>query len=232
MRFRLLACDYDRTIATEGVVVEQVSQALAAVRASGRALVLVTGRTMEELLDVFQELELFDRIVVENGAVLHIPATGEDRLLCPPLPATLAQELQRDHIPLVVGRAIISTASTNDAAVGAAVRTLGIECDLVYNRDSIMALPGGCNKAVGLMAVAGDLGVPMEHVVAVGDGENDIALLEVAAVGVAVENSVDQLKERADIVLTLPGPAGFAQLCASLAQRDLADLLKASAVPM
>lgn len=230
MRFRLLGCDYDRTVATEGVLVERARDALAAVRASGRAVVLVTGRTMDELLDVFQELDLFDRIVVENGAVMHSPAAGEERVLCPPVSSRLRDELQRERVPLVVGRAILSTASSNDEVVRATVRALGIDCDLVYNRDSIMVLPIGCSKASGLNAAAADLGIPMEQTVAVGDGENDVALLEAAGVGVAVENAVDLLKARADIVLVRPAADGISDLCASLAQRDLADLLEASAV--
>lgn len=230
MRFRLLGCDYDRTIATEGVVVDRVREGLEGVRASGRAVVLVTGRTMEELLDVFQELTLFDRVVVENGAVMHTPGGDEERVLCPPVSSRLRAELERERIPVVVGRAILSTAAANDEAVRAAVRSLGIDCDLVYNRDSIMVLPIGCSKASGLNAAAADLRVPMEQTVAVGDGENDVALVEAAGVGVAVENAVDLLKARADIVLARPGAAGIADLCASLAQRDLEDLLEASAV--
>lgn len=230
MRYRLLGCDYDRTIATEGVVADQVRAGLAAVRESGRALVLVTGRTMDELLDVFEELTLFDRIVVENGAVMHTPASGQEQALCPPVSSRLRAQLQRERIPVIVGQAILSTATANEEAVRAAVASLGIDCDLVQNRDSIMVLPIGCSKASGLNAAAAGLAIPMEQTVAVGDGENDVALLEAAGVGVAVENAVDMLKARADIVLARPGAGGIRELCASLAQRDLADLLEASAV--
>lgn len=231
MRFRLLACDYDRTIATEGVVVEQVKRSLTEVRDSGRRLLLVTGRTMEELLDVFQDLPLFDRIVCENGALLYSPDTRAERLLCPPVPPELVADLRRSALPRVVaGRGIVSAPAESDVVVEAAMRRLGVEWELIYNRDSVMVLAPGCSKASGLGAAAADLGVAMQQVVTVGDGENDAALLEAGAIGVAVENAVDMLKERADIVLTRPGPDGISDLCASLAQHDLADLLEASAV--
>lgn len=229
MRFGLLACDYDRTIATEGVVGETVRQALQSVRDSGRRLVLVTGRTEAELRDVFTDTRLFSRVVVENGAVLSDPATGATRELCPPVPGALLTELRHQAVrPLVVGRSMISTTITNEAAVKAALHRLGIRRDLVLNRDSVMVMPPGCSKASGLAAAAEDLGTPLAECVAVGDGENDVALLEAAGAGVAVENAVDELKRRADIVLSRPGAAGVRDLCESLVEHDLEDLLEAS----
>ena len=229
MRFRLLACDYDRTIALNGVVPDPVRRALREVSASGRELVLVTGRTLEELLDVFDEPELFDRLILENGAVLHDPRRDRGRRLASPVPRELVAELQRREVqPLVVGEVIISTAAPNDAAILAALGDLGLDLKLSYNRDSVMVLPAEVSKATGLRAAAEELGVPAAHVVAVGDGENDLPLLDAAGVGVAVENAVEPLKERADIVLTKPAAEGIRELCASLIRHDLADLLEPS----
>jgi hydroxymethylpyrimidine pyrophosphatase-like HAD family hydrolase len=229
MRFRLLACDYDRTIATDGAVGETVRNALASVRDSGRRLLLITGRTEAELLQVFQDLELFDRIVIENGGVLRDPATGGDRLMCDPLPGLLLSELRRRGVrPLVVGQSMVSTAASNEAAVRAALAGIRMERNLVLNRDSVMVMPPGCSKATGLETAAAELGVSLAETVAVGDGENDLAFLDVAGVSVAVENAVEPLKQRADIVLRRPGADGIADLCESLAQRDLEDLLEVS----
>jgi len=230
MRFRLLACDYDRTIALNAVVGEPVRRALRDVRSSGRALVLITGRTLSELRSVFDELRLFDRIVAENGALLYDPLREEERLLCPPVPERLVDELRRREVqPLVVGRGIISTAEPNELQVLAALGDLGLDLKLSYNRDSVMVLPPDVSKATGLRAAADVLDVDLSHAVAVGDGENDLAMLDAAAVGVAVENAVDELKERADIVLRIPGPDGIRELCRSLVADDLADLLEPSA---
>ncbi|HTL54446.1 MAG TPA: hypothetical protein VL361_02155 [Candidatus Limnocylindrales bacterium] len=44
-------------------------------RSSGRKLLLVTGRKLDELLSVFPRADLFDAIIAENGAVLFWPAT-------------------------------------------------------------------------------------------------------------------------------------------------------------
>ena len=230
MRFRLLACDYDRTIATDGVVGEAVRAALRAVRDSGRLLVLVTGRNMEELLDVFTELRLFDRLVVENGGLMLDPRRDVERMLCAPVSGRLLEELRRRGIgPLIVGRSVLSTPIENDEAVRATAADLGLRLALIPNVDSLMVMAAGCGKAAGLEAAAAELSVPLAEAVAVGDGENDVALIDCAGAGVAVAHAVPELKSRADIVLQLPGPAGIIDLCRSLAERDLADLLEASA---
>ena len=49
MRYLALACDYDGTIAHEGVVSEQALSALRFLRSSGRRLLLVTGRRLDDL---------------------------------------------------------------------------------------------------------------------------------------------------------------------------------------
>ena len=81
VRYHALACDYDGTIAWDGRVDERTIEALQQVRQSGRKLLLVTGRELEDLIHVFPKLELFDRVVAENGAVLYRPASREETSL-------------------------------------------------------------------------------------------------------------------------------------------------------
>jgi Cof subfamily protein (haloacid dehalogenase superfamily) len=59
-------------------------------------------------------------------------------------------------------------------------------------------------KGSGLTFVAAALEIDLERVVAFGDGENDVELLEVAGVGVAVEGGHPRLLAIAD--RTCPGP--------------------------
>src|SRR5262245_28757023 len=81
MRYHALACDYDGTLAHDGSVSERTLDALQEVRKSGRKLILVTGREIDDLQRVFPRLDLFDRVVAENGALLYRPATREERTL-------------------------------------------------------------------------------------------------------------------------------------------------------
>jgi HAD superfamily hydrolase (TIGR01484 family) len=81
MRYRALATDYDGTLAHHGRVDGPTVEALGRLRASGRRLILVTGRELDELLGVFPHVELFDQVVAENGGLLYCPATGRQQLL-------------------------------------------------------------------------------------------------------------------------------------------------------
>lgn len=58
----------------------------------------------------------------------------------------------------------------------------------------------GSDKGTGVRALAGELGVDTAHVVAIGDNYNDLAMFAVAGCSVAMGNSPDEIKERADLV--------------------------------
>jgi len=148
MRFRVLACDFDNTLAARGVAAESVVDALRRVSASGRSLILVTGRVLEELVDVFADVDLFDRVVAENGGLLYRPATGEQRLLGPPPPSELVAALRAAAVhPLIVGRVLCGTIDEYEAEVIDVLRRLRSDHVLIYNKDSIMVLPPGIDKA-------------------------------------------------------------------------------------
>ena len=99
MRYLVLATDYDGTLASQGRVSEDVIDCLKRVRESGRKVMLVTGRHMPDLLTVFPKLELFDRVVVENGALLYRPETREEKLLCEPPDERFVKMLKDRGVP-------------------------------------------------------------------------------------------------------------------------------------
>src|SRR4051794_20055192 len=76
MQYHVLAVDYDGTLATDGIVDRDTAAAIGRLRESGRRLILVTGRIIEQLTRVFPQLPLCDLVVADNGAVLYDPATG------------------------------------------------------------------------------------------------------------------------------------------------------------
>src|SRR5439155_25281592 len=84
MRYDALACDYDGTLAFDGTVAPETIDALERLGRSGRALLMVSGRELDDLQRVCQRLDLFDRVVVEHGALLYRPATAEAVSLAPP----------------------------------------------------------------------------------------------------------------------------------------------------
>src|SRR5579885_3691565 len=118
MRALALATDYDRTLATEGRVRNGTLRALRRFKDSGRKLILVTGRELPDLLKVFPEHGIFDRIVAENGALLYDPATRERTALGPEADSRLVHRLRRRGIkPLSVGHTIVATEEPHEREV-------------------------------------------------------------------------------------------------------------------
>ncbi len=56
------------------------------------------------------------------------------------------------------------------------------------------------SKGAALSWLAEYLGFTMENVMAIGDGDNDGAMIRMAGLGVAMENALDSIKEAADVI--------------------------------
>jgi hydroxymethylpyrimidine pyrophosphatase-like HAD family hydrolase len=229
VRFSVLACDFDGTIATEGVVAPDTLTALERVRRSGRRLLLVTGRTASQLEMVFGRWDVFDRVVLENGAVLVDPSAGTERLLCAPVSSRLEPELHRRGVePLAVGRAIYAASAGHVEVIREAIRYLDLSLELVVNRGGVVILPKGVSKFSGAAAALFDIGENAAACVAVGDAENDVPMLALVGCGVAVANALDGVKAVADLVTRRPAGEGVAELAAALVADDLAAELAAA----
>ncbi|MFZ3235903.1 MAG: HAD-IIB family hydrolase [Stellaceae bacterium] len=224
MYFVALATDYDGTLAEEGRVAPPTLQALQALRESGRKLILVTGRELPELRRVFPEIGRFDLVVAENGALLYEPSTEtETPLGAPPPPAFLDWLKQHGVGPLSVGRSIVATWEPNEKPVLQAIRELGLELQIIFNKGAVMVLPAGVNKASGLAAALERLKLSPLNVVGIGDAENDHAFLRACGCAVAVANALPMVKDDAEIVTDAPRGAGVAELIGRLVDGDLAD---------
>lgn len=224
MRYHVLATDYDATLADRSRVSATTLAALEKLKGSGRRLVLVTGRELEDLFSVFPNVEIFDRLVVENGAVLYNPETKEARALGAPAPPALVVALHEAGVPVSAGRVIIATREPHETTVLEAIRELGLEYQVVFNKGAVMVLPTGINKATGLAAALDELGLSHHNCVGIGDAENDHAFLRSCACGVAVANALPATKEQAVHVTEGEGGAGVVELIDGLIASDLAEL--------
>jgi hydroxymethylpyrimidine pyrophosphatase-like HAD family hydrolase len=224
MRYRALATDYDGTVAHHGTVTAETAASLEALKHSGRKLLLVTGRELPDLQRVCPMLDLFDRCVVENGAVIFTPSTGHVRVLCEPPPPVLLDTLQaRGVTPISVGHVIVATWEPHEKTVLEVIHDLGLELQVIFNKGAVMILPSGVNKASGLHEALNGLCLSAHNVVGVGDAENDHALLSLSECGVAVANAVPLLKQRADIVTAGRAGEGVSELIAAMIADDLAS---------
>jgi hydroxymethylpyrimidine pyrophosphatase-like HAD family hydrolase len=226
MRFRALASDYDGTLAHDGRVDAATWEALAALRASGRRLLLVTGRELNELLALLPEATLFDRIVAENGAVTLSPATGAVRLLGEPPPAAFVAELRHRGVTNVaVGRVIVATWEPFGELVRRTIHDLGLALEVTLNKGAVMVLPRGVSKASGLASALAELGLAAHEVVAVGDAENDLTMLAASGLGVAVANALPSLRAAADLVTRGDHGRGVAELASRIVADELAGVV-------
>lgn len=86
----------------------------------------------------------------------------------------------RDELtPLIQGQATLTQALTNMLEV----------------------LPAGASKGAGLKRLLDDLNMNPQDVLAIGDGENDIEMIQLAGIGVAVANAMPKLKAVADYIV-------------------------------
>jgi HAD superfamily hydrolase (TIGR01484 family) len=213
MLYCALASDYDGTLASDGRVAAATVKAVERFKATGRRLLLVTGRELGDLRAVFEQIELFDVVVAENGALLYFPATQEERALAPSPPERFVAALRaKDVKPLSVGRSIVATWTPNETVVLAIIRELGLDWQLTFNKGAVMCLPPGVNKASGLAAALSDLKLSPHNVVGVGDAENDIAFLSACGCSVAVANAIKEVKDQADFCTAAARGAGVAEL--------------------
>jgi HAD superfamily hydrolase (TIGR01484 family) len=225
MRYLVLACDFDGTLASDGKARVETLAALQRLRDSGRKLILVTGRELDNLLDIFPAIDLFDRIVAENGGVLYRPASLEHKVLGEAPPADFVEALRARKVsPLSVGHSIVATWQPNERVVLDTIRDLGLELQVIFNKGAVMILPSGTNKATGLDAALLELGLSAHNCVGVGDAENDHAFLRLCECGVAVANALPLVQERADWVTPARNGDGVIQLIDKLIDGDLADL--------
>jgi HAD superfamily hydrolase (TIGR01484 family) len=225
MRYFALACDYDGTLAEHGHVTDATVAALERLRGSGRKLLLVSGRQLDDLSAIFPQIHLFDAVVAENGAVLYDAVTRDAQSLVNPPPEELVQELRRRGVdPLSTGRAIVATWEPHEQTVLQTIHDLNLELQVIFNKGAVMVLPTGINKASGLVRGLEQLKLSVRNAVGIGDAENDQTFLAMCECAVAVNNALDSVKSRVDWVTHGDHGAGVVELIDRLIDSDLKEL--------
>ena len=218
----MFASDYDGTLAAQGIVAKDTYRALERLKRHGWHLILVTGREVPDLMNIFPGFDLFDLIVAENGAVLFDPCSGRDVLLCDPIPDRFAQTLARKNVtPLSLGQVIVDTTRDHEQLVVETIRELRLNLEITLNKGSLMVLPAGVDKASGLAAALKRLQRSFEQTVGVGDAENDFAFLNKCGLAVAVGNALPELKDQADVVMKNDHGGGVVELIHELLEEHI-----------
>lgn len=201
MYFKALAVDYDGTLAYEGKVRAETIDALVALKASGCKLIMVTGRQLDDLKQIFDRLDLFDHIVAENGALLYTPQTETQSLLAGSPPVEFIEKLKSCGVtPLSCGRVVVATCEPQETTALQVIREMGLELEIIFNKGAVMILPSGVNKATGLAAALKELSLSMHNIIGIGDAENDHAFLGTVGLGVAVANASEAILQTVEMV--------------------------------
>jgi hydroxymethylpyrimidine pyrophosphatase-like HAD family hydrolase len=221
VRPKVLAIDYDGTVAEHGVFHPEVRAAIQEVRERGLAVVLVTGRRLNDLRDVAGDLRFADAVVGENGAVYTIPGTGRASVLAPHVVPAFADRLRQQGIDIAVGESVVEADASAATAILRVVREMELPLVLLFNRGRLMVLPQSVSKGTGLRQALRALRLSPHNTVAVGDAENDHELLAVSEVGVAVGWGSAALRAVADEVVEGAGPAALVPFLRALPDRSV-----------
>jgi hydroxymethylpyrimidine pyrophosphatase-like HAD family hydrolase len=223
MHYQVLCSDYDGTLATAGKIAPHVVTALDKLRNSGRQLVMVTGRELNDLKTVCPYLNRFSYVVAENGAVLYHPNSDTVELLAAAPPKSLITEFTRRGVtPLYVGQVILATLQPHAVTVQEVIRDAALHMTVILNKEAVMILPKGTDKASGVKQALAKLSLSVNAAIGIGDAENDLPLLNVCRCGVAVQNALPLLKAQADWVTEHSAGEGVVELIEILLRNEAA----------
>jgi HAD superfamily hydrolase (TIGR01484 family) len=223
-KYKLLALDMDGTLLNEEKLISIPNRnAILDALEAGVTVIFSTGRGIQSATPYAEELGLRTPMVTVNGGEVW-KAPGE--LLKRHF---LSAELIRSLHELAVkydtwwwGYAVEGMFNTEkwaedldslqwlkfgyyteDLAVLSEIRGIVEAWDLLEITNShpsnIELNPKGVNKASGIEEVCKYLGISMSEVIAMGDSENDIAMIREAGLGVAMGNAQESVKLIADI---------------------------------
>ena len=191
----LVVADMDRTLSREEdgfAVRDEVAMAVNELT-SRHKFAVVTGRREETAMRLAGRLRP-TAWVLEGGAMILY---GDRRMVMAPA------DWERRRMEVV---AQLRSRGYRCSLGKVAIYVDGVPSDppggvqMAPNRGSALLLPEGMDKGFGVRALVEVMGY-RGKIVAVGDGENDLAMFEAADVKVAVANAVEELKRAADIVL-------------------------------
>lgn len=201
-KFKMLATDYDETIATKGKLTSSAEQALLLAKEAGYLLSIVTGRGFDSLLYACPQIEMFDSVVAENGAILYFPSTGKLEFLANSPPLEFLGQLMKNGVPFHQDRVVTAVYSQYAEKVNAVIDEFKFPLQIIPHKNRPLIVPTGIDKAKGLEKALLHFDITSDQVIAIGDAENDLQLFDICGFKVAVGNAQDVLKEKANWVAT------------------------------
>src|SRR5512132_2652561 len=227
---RLVASDLDGTLLLpDETVSDRTRAALAAARAAGITVVLVSGRPARSLGPIAERIGVGGMAICANGAVVWdldarlvhtlrqaIPGAlfavelergfGREAGWSDGLVATQPDALEADALELICGpvtKLLVRHPTMAFAEVAERARAaVGDDAVVTWAGLRLVEISAaGVTKAFALERLCRRLGIAAAEVVAVGDMPNDLPMLDWAGTGVAVANADQAVLQAADEVI-------------------------------
>lgn len=176
---------------------------------------VMTIADIEQLVQLAQELSL-PLDVLSDGIVYQLPTAPEKQSLYNVLnkvldfrPGTLMDVKKAN----VLNKAVIAYAQEElDPKIKEIPSVFHEQFEIIKTRSMLLEfMPKGVTKAYGISLLAEELGITQAEVMAIGDEENDLPMIEYAGMGVAMANAVPLVKESADYLTASNIEDGVAQ---------------------
>ncbi len=97
--------------------------------------------------------------------------------------------------------------------------------------DELEILPAGASKGSALKVLLKEMGISASQVMALGDGENDLEMLELAGIGIAMGNASDHVKSVANVTTKTNDEDGVAEAVEKYVLNPLAKAAEATDKP-
>lgn len=159
---------------------------------------------IEKIYPIFQELDL-PLSVLSEGKVLELATSKNHPSIYAQLNPLLSYEQVdlEDLKPDAIYNKLVSATSAEvlDEKIPFIPNDLKENFGIMKSRDCLLEiLPKGVSKAQGLELLGKHLGISLLEMIAFGDEENDLSMLEACGLGVVMANGSQKAKAAADFI--------------------------------
>ena len=215
MKYKIIVLDLDGTLTnSKKEVSKNTKDALIDIQERGYKVAIASGRPTSGVTKIAEELNLSKYggyMLSYNGAKITDCRTGEV-VFNKTLPQSsiadiynIAKETNVGVISYDTGK-VISGNGINDY-IELESRINGLEIldngllSIYYSEPFFLEImPQNVDKAQSLLTLLNTIGIDSDEMICCGDGFNDISMIEVAGLGVAMENAQDIVKSSADYI--------------------------------
>lgn len=220
---RAVATDVDGTLTDRRRRINTTAvEAIRTLVDAGITVMLASGNTVCFMDSISKMIGTDGTIIGENGGVYRRGFSGPlqvvgDRQVCLEAFEILRDYFARKGVELEQYSAeyrfadVAFARNIDPAEAQAVIQVQGLDVRVLDTGFAIHLQPPGVSKGAAMRELAVEMGIPTSEILAIGDSENDIEMLEAAGVGVAVANATPATRMAADVVTSRPHGDGFVE---------------------